>query len=104
MNKEAGMEYTDWIKPRPFQDDPGFIGKVFAAQNRESGLEEVIYHLATETWINQQMQLSHQLDCSQEAVLDTDKLWFGKRKALEIRILLRAPRAHFLIRLALPSI
>ena len=76
------MEYTDWIKPRPFQDDPGFIGKVFAAQNRESGLEEVICHLATETWINQQMQLGHQLDRSQEAVLDTDELCFGKRKVL----------------------
>lgn len=76
------MEYTDWLKPRPFQDDPGFIGKVFATQNRESGLEEVICHLATETWINQQTQLGHQLDRSQEAVLDTDELWFGKRKVL----------------------
>lgn len=82
MHKEEGMEYADWIEPRPFQDDPGFIGKVFAAQNRESGLEEVICHLATETWINQQMQLGHPLDRSQEAVLDTDELWFGKRKVL----------------------
>ncbi len=76
------MEYIDWIKPRPFQEDPGFIGKVFAAQNRESGLEEVMCHLANETWINRQMQLGHQLDRCQEAVLDTDELWFGKRKVL----------------------
>ena len=76
------MEYTDWIKPRPFQDDPRFIGKVFAAQNRASGLEDIICHLATETWINQQMQLGHQPDRSREAILDTDELLFGKRKVL----------------------
>ncbi|KAF5612090.1 uncharacterized protein FSUBG_1823 [Fusarium subglutinans] len=76
------MEYTDWITPRPFQDDPGFIGKVFAAQIRESGLEEVICQLATETWIKVQMQLGHQLNHNQEVVLDTDELLFGKRKVL----------------------
>ena len=68
-----GWSTTEWIKPRPFQDDPGLIGKVSAAQTRESGLEEVICHLA---------KLGHQLDRSQEAVLATDELWFGKRKVL----------------------
>ncbi|KAL2072903.1 hypothetical protein VTL71DRAFT_12246 [Oculimacula yallundae] len=82
MNKEETMEYTDWIKPRPFQDDPEFIGKVFAAQIRESGLEKVICHLATETWINQQIQLGHQLDRKQDVLLDADELWFGKRNVL----------------------
>ena len=52
VDEQYGMEYTEWIKTRPFQDDPGFIGKVFAAQNRESGPEEVIRYLATNTWIN----------------------------------------------------
>ncbi|KAI0518300.1 hypothetical protein F5B22DRAFT_645065 [Xylaria bambusicola] len=76
------MEYSDWLNPRPFQDDAGFIGKVFAAKIRESGLEEVICRLATEIWTKQHMQQDHQLSRSQDAVLDTDELWFGKRKVL----------------------
>ncbi|KAI1178525.1 hypothetical protein F4777DRAFT_576056 [Nemania sp. FL0916] len=76
------MKYTDWIKPPPFQDDAGFIGKVFAAQNRELGLEKIICRLATEIWISQQIQSAHGLHRSQEALLDTDELWFGKRNVL----------------------
>ena len=41
VGEQDEMEYTKWIKPHPFQDDPGFIGKVSAAQNRESGLQRV---------------------------------------------------------------
>ncbi|KAI0117880.1 hypothetical protein GGR51DRAFT_500433 [Nemania sp. FL0031] len=91
------MEYTDWIKPRPFQDDVGFIGKVFATHIRESGLEKIICRLATETWIKQQMKRGHQFDRSQEAVLDADELWFGKRKVL---YRLRMPdNSHWMARL-----
>ena len=68
-----GWSTAEWIKPRPFQDDPRLIGKVSAAQNRESELEEVVCHLA---------KLGHQLDHSQEAVLATDGLWFGKCKVV----------------------
>ncbi|OAG24958.1 hypothetical protein CC77DRAFT_295144 [Alternaria alternata] len=76
------MQYTDWIKPRPFQDDPGFIGKTFAAQNKTFGLEERMCILATEIWIDRQTQLGRRSDSNQKTVLDTDELWFGKRKVL----------------------
>ena len=72
------MEYADWIKPRKFQDDPGFIGKVFADQIRESGLEDVICRLASETWVRQ----GHLIDVYPKVVLDTHEIWFGKRNVL----------------------
>jgi hypothetical protein len=76
------MEYTDWIKPRPFQDEPGIIGKTFTAQIRESGLEDVICHLATEAWVRQQQGLGHSTNVNQNAVLDTFEPCFGKRNVL----------------------
>ena len=76
------MEYTDWIKPRLFQDDPGFIGKVFAAHIQASGIEEAICRLATETWVCQQIGLGHAVDDSQKAVLDDRDILFGKRNVI----------------------
>ena len=76
------MEYTDWIKPRAFQDDPGFIGKVFAAQIRETGLEDVICRLASETWVRQMVELGHTHEGNPKVVLDPREAWFGKRNVV----------------------
>ena len=76
------MEYTDWIKPRVFQDDPGFIGKVFATQIRESGLEDVICRLARETWVRQLDELGHPVDGKPRVILDAREIWFGKRNVI----------------------
>ena len=91
------MEYTDWIKPRAFQDDPGFIGKVFAAQIRESGLEDVICRLASETWVRQLVESGHTHEGDPKAVLDPREAWFGKRNVV---YRLRMPdNSHWIARL-----
>ncbi|KAJ5689501.1 hypothetical protein N7462_003893 [Penicillium macrosclerotiorum] len=72
-------EYKNWITPRPFQDDPGFIGKTFAAQIRESGLEERICDLASRRWTD----LHPWLDgAGQIAKLDNSEPQYGKRNVL----------------------
>ena len=76
------MEYTDWTKPRPFQDDPGFIGKDFANRIRESRREDVICRLASETWVRQLVELGRTHDGNPKAVLDTREIWFGKRNVI----------------------
>ena len=73
------MQYTDWVKPRPFQTDAGFLGKIYAAQIRGSDLEKAICTVATEIWSRRMTAHRHQVN---NAVYDTLEPYMGKRNIL----------------------
>ncbi|KAI9655636.1 MAG: hypothetical protein M1831_004788 [Alyxoria varia] len=76
------MEYHEWIEPRNFQDDPDFLGKVFATRLRESGHESTLCALATEVWTRQQVTSGHSVNDGLKALLDVREPFFGKRNVL----------------------
>lgn len=82
MQPSTSIDYDDWVIPRRFQDDEGFIGRTFAAHIRESGREEVICRLATEGWIQRQKRRGRSVERERDAVFDSSEVLFGKRNLL----------------------
>ena len=76
------MNHTAWLKPRPFQDDPSFLGRGFADQIRDLGLEKVICNLATDLWSRRETAYSRSVNNSQQAIFDTPEPCMGKRNVL----------------------
>ena len=76
------MHYIDWLKPRPFQDDPRFLGRDFADRIRELGLEKVICVLATDVWSRRETEHGRSTNDGQQAIFDTIKPYMGKRNVL----------------------
>lgn len=76
------MSYTEWICPRPFQNDSNFLGNTFRSKIRQDGLESIICDLALTIWIGLTSDGIIPLNFSSKVTFDSIEPEMGKCNVL----------------------